>query len=234
VARHREVVRSGRASMVSAALVGYTNAGKSSVLRALTGEREIFVEDRLFATLDTLTREVDLGQGFKARVTDTVGFIRKLPHHLVASFRATLEETRFADVLLHVVDASLPDWEGQVEVVEQVLGELDLSDHPVVMVFNKIDQVADPAAFAARVGELYPDAVVTSAVKPGGTDALRAALAERAKSIRPTVRVTVPATDGKRIAEIYRAGEVISREDTVDGVVLVVRMEPWRAKRIGA
>jgi GTPase len=163
VERHRETVRSGRQAMLSAALVGYTNAGKSSVLRALTGERDIFVEDRLFATLDTLTREVDLGEGLKARITDTVGFIRKLPHHLVASFRATLEEARSADLLLHVVDASRPDWEGQADVVEQVLGELELRDLPVVMVFNKMDQVADPEAFGDRAKELHPDAVLASA-----------------------------------------------------------------------
>jgi GTP-binding protein HflX len=231
VARHREVVRSGRASMISAALVGYTNAGKSSVLRALTGEQDIVVEDRLFATLDTLTREVDLGQGLKARITDTVGFIRKLPHHLVASFRATLEEARFSDVLLHVVDASQPDWEDQVEVVEQVLGELELRDHPMVMVFNKMDQVADPAAFGARVRELYPGAVLASAIAPGGVEALKAALADQAKMVRPTVRVTVPATDGKRIAEVYRAGDVVSREDTDGHVVLTVRMDPWKARQ---
>ena len=139
------------------ALVGYTNAGKSSILRALSGQHEIVVEDRLFATLDTLTREVDLGEGQRARVTDTVGFIRKLPHHLVASFRATLEEARAADVLLHVVDASHPDWEGQMRVVEKVLAELGLADRPMILVFNKIDAVADPSAFAARVRELHPD-----------------------------------------------------------------------------
>ncbi len=127
--------------MLSVALVGYTNAGKSSVLRALSGQHEIVVEDRLFATLDTLTREVDLGEGQRARVTDTVGFIRKLPHHLVASFRATLEEVREADMLLHVVDASHPDWEGQMHVVERVLAELDLADRPIIPVFNKIDAV---------------------------------------------------------------------------------------------
>jgi GTP-binding protein HflX len=233
VARHREVVRSGRQSMLSAALVGYTNAGKSSVLRALTGETDIVVEDRLFATLDTLTREVDLGEGLKARITDTVGFIRKLPHHLVASFRATLEEARAAEVLLHVIDASQPDWESQAEIVEQVLGELELRDHPVVMVFNKMDRVADPAAFGARVRELYPGAVLASAVTPGGMDGLKAALRERAKASRPTIRVVVPATDGRRIAEVYRAGEVIAREDTEEGVALTVRMEGWRAKQFG-
>ena len=124
--------------------MGYTNAGKSSILRALSGQHEIFVEDRLFATLDTLTREVDLGEGQRARVTDTVGFIRKLPHHLVASFRATLEEVRSADLLLHVVDASHPDWEGQMRVVERVLAELELADRPLVPVFNKMDAGGRP------------------------------------------------------------------------------------------
>jgi GTP-binding protein HflX len=233
VERHRETLRSGRQPMLGAALVGYTNAGKSSVLRGLTGERDIFVEDRLFATLDTLTREVDLGSGLKARVTDTVGFIRKLPHHLVASFRATLEEARGADVLLHVVDASHPGWEEQVGVVDQVLGELELGDRAVLVVFNKADQLEDRRGFEARVRELHPGSVVVSAVRPGGLEPLRAALASRARTIRPTVRVVVPATDGKRIAEVYRAGEVVGREDTPEGVALTVRMEEWKAKRLG-
>ena len=234
VARHREVVRSGRQAMLSAGLVGYTNAGKSSILRGLTGEQDIVVEDRLFATLDTLTREVTLGPGAVARVTDTVGFIRKLPHHLVASFRATLEEARGADLLLHVVDASHPEWEEQVSVVEQVLGELELGGKPVLMVFNKADQLADPAGFENRTRHLFGDAVVVSALGPNGLEPLRAALAERARSLRPTVRVVVPATDGKRIAEVYRAGEVVSREDTAEGVALTVRMEEWKAKRLSS
>ena len=151
----RESARRSRSRCSSVSLVGYTNAGKSSILRALSGQHEIFVEDRLFATLDTLTREVELGEGQRARVTDTVGFIRKLPHHLVASFRATLEEARAADLLLHVVDASHPDWEGQMRVVERVLAELDLADRPILVVFNKMDAVADPLVLlCARPGAL--------------------------------------------------------------------------------
>ncbi|MBL8987759.1 MAG: GTPase HflX [Gemmatimonadetes bacterium] len=234
VARHRETVRSGRQAMLSAALVGYTNAGKSSILRGLTGEREIFVEDRLFATLDTLTREVDVAPGIKARVTDTVGFIRKLPHHLVASFRATLEEARGADLLLHVVDASHAEWEEQATVVDQVLADLEMEDRPVLMVFNKSDRLEHPEAFRARVAELYPGAVVVNTVAADGLADLKAALAARARSLRPTIRLVVPAGDGKRLAEVYRAGEVVGREDTPEGVALTVRMEEWKAKKLGA
>ncbi len=231
VERHRETVRAGRQGMLSASLVGYTNAGKSSILKVLTGEKEIFVEDRLFATLDTLTREIDLS-GVKVRVTDTVGFIRKLPHHLVASFRATLEEAREADVLLHVVDASHPEWEDHIQVVESVLAELELNDRPVLLVFNKSDLLADPASFEERVMALYDRPVVVNTVRGTGLDALKAALAERAREARPTVRVVLPASDGKRIAEVYRVGEVVGREETEGGVVLTVRMEEWRARQL--
>src|SRR5690606_40933770 len=124
VERHRETIRHGRTTMLTVALVGYTNAGKSSILRALSGEHQIFVEDRLFATLDTLTREVDLGDNLRVRITDTVGFIRKLPHHLGASFRPTLEEVGASDLILHVTDASHPEWEDHMATVEQVLDEL--------------------------------------------------------------------------------------------------------------
>jgi GTP-binding protein HflX len=232
VARHRETIRAGRQKLLHASLVGYTNAGKSSLLRALTGEHDIVVEDRLFATLDTLTREVDAGEGIRARVTDTVGFIRKLPHHLVASFRATLEEAREADVLLHVIDASHADWEEQVQVVEEVLGELELSDRPVVMVFNKIDLLSDPTALAGRIRQLYPEAVFTTTMRTDGVDAVKAALRERVRAGRPTVRVVVPPGDGARLAAVYRAGEVLSREVTPEGVVLTVRMEGWRARQL--
>ncbi|MEO6878863.1 MAG: GTPase HflX, partial [Gemmatimonadaceae bacterium] len=133
VQRGRAVQRQSRQSEFKASIVGYTNAGKSSILRALSGQ-DVFVEDRLFATLDPLTRDVQVADHSHVLLTDTVGFIRKLPHHLVASFRATLEETREADMLLHVVDASAPTWEEQRIVVEQVLDELDVNDRPKLLV----------------------------------------------------------------------------------------------------
>jgi GTP-binding protein HflX len=232
VARHRETIRGGRQKLVHAALVGYTNAGKSSLLRSLTGDSDIFVEDRLFATLDTLTREVDVGDGVRARVTDTVGFIRKLPHHLVASFRATLEEAREADVLLHVIDASHPEWEEQAEVVEAVLGELELTDRPLIMVFNKIDLLPDPTSFSTRIHQLHPEAVFTTTTGTDGVDSVKSVLRDRARAGRPTIRVVIPEGDGAKLAAVYRAGEVLAREHTPEGVVLTVRMEGWRARQL--
>jgi GTP-binding protein HflX len=232
VERHRENLRAGRDPMLSVALVGYTNAGKSSILRALSGQHEIVVEDRLFATLDTLTREVELGEGQRARVTDTVGFIRKLPHHLVASFRATLEEARDADILIHVVDSSHPDWEGQMHVVERVLAELGLADRPILPVFNKIDAVPDPAGFAARVRELHPGAITTTTQRTDGLAALKSVLRDLERGGRPTVRVRLPVSDGARLAALYRDGEVLSREDHDSQYDVVVRLDAWQVDRL--
>ncbi|HET7602166.1 MAG TPA: GTPase HflX [Gemmatimonadales bacterium] len=232
VARHRENLRAGRDDLLSVALVGYTNAGKSSILRMLSGAHDVFVEDRLFATLDTLTRDVDLGEGAHARITDTVGFIRKLPHHLVASFRATLEEAREADVLLHVVDASHPDWEGQIRVVDKVLAELDLAERPVILVFNKMDVVRDADALMARVRELYPAAVFATTQRMEGLDALKARLRTIERAGRVTARVRLPAADGARLAELYRMGEVMTREQDGASVDVTVRLETWQLERL--
>jgi GTPase len=165
-------------------------------------------------------------------VTDTVGFIRKLPHHLVASFRATLEEARAADVLLHVVDASHPDWEGQMRVVERVLAELDLADRPILVIFNKMDAVPDPLAFAARVRELYPDAVTTSTMRTDGMVGLKARLRALEQRGRPTVRVRLPVGEGARVAALYRDGEVLDRADGADEVELTVRLDQWQVERL--
>ena len=233
VSRHRAVLRAGRRTMLDAALVGYTNAGKSSILRSLSGEHDIFVEDRLFATLDTLSREVELGDGYRARVFDTVGFIRKLPHNLVASFRATLEEIGEADLLLHVVDASHEDWEEQWDVVEGVLNELGIHDIPVVPVFNKMDLVPDPISFAQRARELHPNAVFASTIKIDGIEGLKAELRRREQEAHPPVVLRVPMSDGKRMAEIYRVGEVLKREEVGEEYELTVRMPTGEAARLG-
>ena len=222
VQRQRETQRQARRGAFRASLVGYTNAGKSSVLRALSGG-EVFVEDRLFATLDPLTREVDLGENNHVLLTDTVGFIRKLPHHLVASFRATLEEVKDADVLLHVIDASHPTWEEHRLVVDQVLQELGALDRPVLHVFNKTDAMSDEdfVALQQRVSNLLPDSVFVSAVTEGGLEPLRRALLARVRAARPLVDVRVSAGDGRVLAELHRAGEVV--DERVDGDEMVVR-----------
>ena len=164
VERHRSVVRQGQArrGVARAALVGYTNAGKSSLLRALSGA-DVLVENRLFATLDTVAREIFVPPAGKIRLIDTVGFIRKLPHDLVASFRATLEEATHADLLLHVIDASHPDWEEQVTVVDRALADLELNGRRVVHVFNKMDRVRDRGDFESRARNQYEDAVFVAA-----------------------------------------------------------------------
>jgi len=232
VERHRENLRAGRDAMLSVSLVGYTNAGKSSILRMLSGAHDIRVEDRLFATLDTLTREVELGEGARARVTDTVGFIRKLPHHLVASFRATLEEVRDADVLLHVVDASHPDWEGQMRVVEKVLAELGVADRPSIPVFNKMDAVGDSSAFTARVRELHPDAVMATTMRMDGLEGLKTRLRKVERKDRVVVRARIALADAARVAALYRTGEVLQREEGEGHYEITVRLDAWQVERL--
>jgi GTPase len=237
VARARAVQRQGRQGAFRAALVGYTNAGKSSTLRTLAGDAQVFVEDRLFATLDPLTREVPLDERHTALVTDTVGFIRKLPHHLVASFRATLEEVREADVLIHVVDASHPGWEEQRVVVDDVLHDLDVHDRPLVYAFNKMDRLApeDASALRERITNLLPNAYFVSALAPEGLAPLRAALLQAALTSRPTVRIRMAPSDGKLMAEAYRHGDVLERRDDDDGVVhLTLRADTATLGRLKA
>jgi GTPase len=224
--RQRATRRAGRGEHFTAALVGYTNAGKSSILRALSGS-ELFVEDRLFATLDATSRMVALEEGYEALLTDTVGFIRKLPHHLVASFRATLEEALDADLLLHVVDISHPGWEEQKAVVDDVLEGLGAHEKPVLLVFNKADRFTheEEEALRARAAALYSHpSVFVSAVEGGGLEPLRARLLDELRRRRAEVRITLPAADGGLLAEIYRTGEVISREDLGSEILLTARL----------
>jgi len=226
VASARAQQRKSRQGQFRAALVGYTNAGKSSLLRALSGA-DLFVEDRLFATLDSATRSVELGSGFAALVTDTVGFIRKLPHHLVASFRSTLEEAREADVLLHVIDASHADWEEQRQVVREVLEELGLKDAERILVFNKVDRIthAEEESLRARTRALDPwPAVFVSAHQEETLEALRETLKARMRARLAQVVVRFPASDGETLAVLYREGEVLSRAEEDGSLAVTVRV----------
>jgi GTP-binding protein HflX len=233
VQRGRAVQRQSRAGEFKASLVGYTNAGKSSILRALSGQ-DVFVEDRLFATLDPLTRDVDLGDNAHVLITDTVGFIRKLPHHLVASFRATLEETREADLLLHVIDASSPTWEEQRVVVEQVLDELAVNDRPKLLVFNKIDLIDHDALLALqeRIGTLVPSSVFVSTISDGGLEPLRRALASSIRQRRPLTEIRMSPADGRLLAEIHRGGEVVDQRMEGDQLLVRARVDDVLAGRL--
>lgn len=239
VTKSREVQRRARRNQFRAALVGYTNAGKSSVLKGLSGAEDVFIEDRLFATLDPLTREVDLGgvRGGECLLTDTVGFIRKLPHHLVASFRATLEETKEADLLLHIIDASHPTWEEQRLVVDDVLADLGVHDTPVIHVFNKTDRLAQAQAQALeeRMENLLPGSVFVSAVREGGLEPLRARLLEERRKSRQIVEVRLSPSDGKKIAELHRGAEVLGQamDDETGELVVRVRAGDELLARLG-
>jgi len=234
VTQARAVQRQSREGSFRVALVGYTNAGKSSLLRALSGA-DLFVEDRLFATLDSSTRSVDLGDGFETLVTDTVGFIRKLPHHLVASFRSSLEEAREADVLAHVIDASYPLWEEQKIVVENVLDELDLEDRPQILVFNKIDRLthAEEEAMSRRI-RAFEDtpAVFLSTFRPETFEPLRALFKARIRGGLRHLSVRVGAYDGETLAMLHREGEVLSQSQVEDTLELEIRVPQSLAGRL--
>ncbi len=222
---HRRLLRGRRkaAGVPVVALVGYTNAGKTTLLNHLTGS-EHTAADRLFVTLDPAARLVSRASHAPFILTDTVGFIRKLPHQLVAAFKATLEELEEADVLLHVVDASHPALEEQMEAVEALLGELELGRRPTVVALNKVDRLEPGAALGALVDRF--DGVAVSARTGEGMDALVDCI-ERA--LRPGVeRVTlrIPYRDGTAIAQCYERGRVLSRSDDVDGILLEVELPP--------
>ncbi len=233
VQRGRAVQRQSRQSEFKASIVGYTNAGKSSILRALSGQ-DVFVEDRLFATLDPLTRDVQVSDHSHVLLTDTVGFIRKLPHHLVASFRATLEETSEADMLLHVIDASAPTWEEQRVVVEQVLDELEVNDRPKLLVFNKIDLLShdELLAMQERIGALAPESIFVSTKIEGGLEPLKRALASALRARRPLTQILMSPADGKMLAEIHRDGEVIDQRMDGDRLLVEARVDEALAGRL--
>jgi GTP-binding protein HflX len=220
--RTRGIKRSGRmrTGIPQVSLVGYTNAGKSTLLNALTGAG-VLVEDRLFSTLDPTARRLDLPDGRPAVLIDTVGFVRKLPHQLVEAFRSTLEETKMSDLLLHVVDASDVDVAGQIGAVERVVREIGAEDVPRVIALNKADLLN--AGIRSTLTELFPQAVFISAVEGKGLEELLDLVASRVDSARTVATFRIPHARGELRNELYTDAQVLEESFEPEGTVMVVR-----------
>jgi len=214
--RIREI--DGRRGLFKICIIGYTNAGKSTLLNTLT-DAGVFVEDRLFATLDTRTRKWMLDRGAEVLLSDTVGFIKNLPHQLIASFKATLEEAVNADLLLHIVDVSNPDALNQIESVNNVLAEIGCGKSPILVVLNKVDIVRRVSDFET-LQTLYPDAVCVSAKTGYGLEQLNEAVLARYKGTIVLLRVSSSQSDG-RVQSFLRAYGQVIEEQYLDGVVLI-------------
>jgi len=224
VRAHRQRYRARRkeSSIPIVSLVGYTNAGKSTLLNRLT-DADVYVADKLFATLDPTTRRVELDEGLQALFTDTVGFIQKLPTTLVAAFRATLEEIAEADLLLHVVDITHPQAHAQAEAVHQTLQEIEAQHIPVIPVLNKIDQLQDPEA-AQQALRHYPNAVAVSALRGDGIPDLLQTVKNRLYESYEPIRVEIPYNQGGLISLFHEQGQVDQIENHYQGVFLQGRI----------
>lgn len=216
VKRHREVARKKRegSGVLTAAIVGYTNAGKSTLLNRLTGAG-ILAEDKLFATLDPTTRTFVLPDGENVLLTDTVGFIRKLPHHLIEAFKSTLEEAKYCDVILHVVDCSNPQMDMQMHTVYETLRQLDVKDKEIVTVFNKIDR--EGADVSCR--DMKADYRVRISAKTGeGIPELLETFETILKNRRVYLEKVFPYSEAGRIQKIRAKGLLLSEEYGEDGI----------------
>ncbi len=225
--KRREQIRRRRerSEVVTVALVGYTNAGKSTLLNALSGA-DVLVEDKLFATLDPVTRRIDLPDKLQCELVDTVGFIDKLPHSLVEAFKSTLEEAVYADLLVVVSDVSSPEYRRQREVVAEVLSELGASDKPVIEALNKCDLLEDGAVLEPA------DAILISAASGLGLDRLREAIARGIAQVRHPVELLIPYNKGAVLSLIHKKGQVDSEEYTDSGTLVTCRMDPLLYARV--
>ncbi len=210
-----------RSEIPQVSIVGYTNAGKSTLLNALT-DAGVLVEDRLFATLDSTVRRLVLPNHRAVLVADTVGFVRRLPHHLVEAFQSTLSEVAAADLLLHVVDGSDEDPAGQIAAVREVLHEIGASQVPELIVFNKADLISEQAL--RRLVNLYPESVVISALEETGLGTLLERLADRLEKSMVTLTLEIPYARGDIAAAAHRVGDVIEEKHDDNGMILEVRV----------
>ena len=209
-----------RASVPQISLVGYTNAGKSTLLNTLTGAG-VLVENRLFSTLDPVTRRLALPNGTEAVLTDTVGFVKKLPHQLVQAFKSTLEETVEADLLLHVVDASAEEPEDQVAAVEKVLGDIDADEIPQVIALNKTDLIDSERR--DQLVKVFPGASLISAVRGEGLEELLEVIRSKLETARRIVTFNIPFDRGDIRSELHDSGEVLEERSESDGMHIVVK-----------
>jgi GTP-binding protein HflX len=210
-----------RSSIPQVAIVGYTNAGKSTLMRRLTGA-DVIVADQLFATLDPTTRRIELPTGRHATVSDTVGFVSKLPHDLVEAFRSTLEEVTLSDLLLHVADASSRDLDEQIQAVRRVLGEIGAANMPEILALNKIDRLR--GSERARLATRFPGSVPVSAVTGEGVDGLLEAVADAAPNPPVEVQALIPWARGDLVAMLYDEAEVLKAEAEPDGTRVHARV----------
>lgn len=216
--RHRDLLREGRKKIGKPmiAIVGYTNAGKSTILNQLT-DAGVLQEDKLFATLDPTTRNLSLPEGKEILLTDTVGFVRKLPHHLIQAFKSTLEEAAFADILLHVVDSSSPQAHRHMEVVYETLNKLGAGEKPVLTIFNKIDK--DGADVSLKDLKAFK-AINTSAIKGIGFDEMLRILEEKLQEDKVLIKTTIPYDQGSTLQAIRVYGQILKESYENDGTYI--------------
>ncbi len=230
VKQHRETQRKlrNRNNIPVVCIVGYTNAGKSTLLNHLS-ESEVLAEDKLFATLDPTTRAITLPNGQNIMLTDTVGFISKLPHHLIQAFRSTLEEARYCDIILHVVDASNPEMDMQMYAVYETLRQLDIEDKPVITAFNKIDKLDEIPVLK----DLRADAtVLLSAKKEIGFDTLQEKISALIQAEQVYVERIIPYKNAGLLSDIRKYGQLISEEYLEDGIFIKAYVREIEAAKL--
>jgi GTP-binding protein HflX len=230
ISTERDVQRKGRENLPRASLVGYTNAGKSTLLKRLSGA-DVFIEDRLFATLDPTVRLVAFTPAHRVLLSDTVGFIRKLPHHLVASFKSTLDEVRDADLLLHVIDLSHPLFEEQIAIVNETLEEIGTQGKPTIHVFNKVDRVENRNLITSVLSR-FGNAVCISAERGINMNGLVSAVAELLEGTIVEETIRFKQDDYELMSQVHDEGEVLEKRYDGTSVVVRFRMDRARAERI--